>query len=87
MKPRDEEESPVDESLWQALRECRRQLAQAKGVPPYLIFHDKTLKEMIRRRPENLREMAGVSGVGAHKLKTYGEEFLKILSGYSGGDS
>ncbi len=75
----DEDQSPVDESLWQALRECRRQLAQAKGVPPYVIFHDKTLKEMIRRRPENLNQLASVSGVGARKLESYGAKFLNIL--------
>jgi ATP-dependent DNA helicase RecQ len=69
-----------DEPLWEALRECRRQLALEHEVPPYVIFHDATLKDMVARRPANREEMLAVSGVGLAKLERYGERFLAVLS-------
>jgi ATP-dependent DNA helicase RecQ len=71
---------PHDEALWQALRELRMQLAKQQGVPPYVIFHDATLLEMLARRPKNLNEFAAISGVGARKLEQYGAIFLAVLS-------
>lgn len=70
---------PEDEPLWEALRAMRRKLAKAQGVPPYMIFHDSTLREMIHRRPASLDEMAQVSGVGQRKLQAYGDTFLAVL--------
>jgi len=72
-----------DEGLWQALRETRTRLAKEQGVPPYVIFHDATLLEMLARRPRDLPEFAAISGVGARKLAQYGETFLAVLSGAS----
>ncbi|MGI9045549.1 MAG: DNA helicase RecQ [Burkholderiales bacterium] len=72
-----------DEGLWQALRETRTRLAKEQGVPPYVIFHDATLLEMLARRPRDLPEFAAISGVGARKLAQYGETFLAVLSGSS----
>jgi ATP-dependent DNA helicase RecQ len=72
-------ENPENQKLWEALRTCRRELAQKQGIPPYLIFHDTTLKEMVRFRPQSLEGLLQISGVGAHKLKTYGEDFLKVI--------
>jgi ATP-dependent DNA helicase RecQ len=64
---------------WEALRALRRKLAEEHGVPPYVIFQDATLLEMLRSQPSTLAEMARVSGVGARKLERYGEAFLAVL--------
>jgi ATP-dependent DNA helicase RecQ len=68
--------------IFDALRACRRDLAQAAGVPPYVIFHDATLREMAQIRPRSLRDMALVSGVGDRKLDAYGDAFLAVLKQY-----
>ncbi len=70
-----------DEPLWQALRETRLRLAREQGVPPYVIFHDATLQEMLSRRPQSLSEFGTISGVGERKLEKYGEAFLSVLMG------
>ncbi len=66
---------------WEALRALRRKLAEEHGVPPYVIFPDSTLLEMLRSKPETMSDMAQVSGVGARKLERYGEAFLEVLGG------
>ena len=66
---------------WEALRALRRKLAEEHGVPPYVIFPDSTLLEMLRSQPTSMSEMAKVSGVGARKLERYGEAFLEVLGG------
>nr|WP_314489763.1 DNA helicase RecQ [uncultured Pseudomonas sp.] len=66
---------------WEALRALRRKLAEEHGVPPYVIFPDSTLLEMLRSQPGTLSQMAAVSGVGARKLERYGEAFLEVLAG------
>jgi len=71
--------SPLTEALWQALRDTRLRLAREQGVPPYVIFHDATLREMVTQRPQSLREFATISGVGERKLEKYGEAFLGVL--------
>ena len=68
-----------ERSQWEALRALRRKLAEEHGVPPYVIFPDATLLEMLRSKPSTLAEMAQVSGVGARKLQRYGEAFLDVL--------
>ena len=84
-KTRDADFEPADADapLWQALRECRSQLAQAADVPPYVVFHDATLKEFVRTRPNSLDAMLQVHGVGQAKLDRYGEAFLKVLAEYA----
>lgn len=74
---------PADKLLWEALRQHRRDLAQAQGVPPYVIFHDATLMEMLRQRPRDLASLAHVPGVGERKLAAYGDSFLAILQGHA----
>ncbi|MBP7824134.1 DNA helicase RecQ [Pseudomonas fluvialis] len=69
---------------WEALRSLRRQLAEEHSVPPYVIFPDATLLEMLRRQPRSLSDMAQVSGVGARKLERYGQAFLDVLAGDGG---
>ncbi|MBD1554953.1 DNA helicase RecQ [Pseudomonas typographi] len=66
---------------WEALRALRRRLAEEHGVPPYVIFPDSTLLEMLRSQPGNLADMGRVSGVGARKLERYGQAFLEVLAG------
>jgi ATP-dependent DNA helicase RecQ len=68
------------DGLWQALRELRLSLAREQGVPPYVIFHDATLLEMLNKRPKTLGALGAVSGVGERKLERYGSAFLSILS-------
>lgn len=69
----------ADRQLWEALRARRKQLAEEEGVPPYVIFHDATLMDMLALRPRDRYEMAAVSGVGDRKLEAYGDAFLAVL--------
>ncbi|HCP19747.1 MAG TPA: DNA helicase RecQ [Marinobacter hydrocarbonoclasticus] len=69
----------TDHAGWEALRACRKELADKQGVPPYVIFHDTTLFDMLERRPATLEELAEVSGVGAAKLEKYGDVFLQAI--------
>ena len=70
----------AEEPLWEALRACRLQLANQADVPPYVVFHDATLKEFVRLRPASLDAMLQVHGVGQAKLDRYGEAFLAVLA-------
>ena len=70
----------ADNKLWEALRACRKELAQEQGVPPYVIFHDTTLMEMVTYLPETLEQMSRLNGVGESKLGKYGETFLGVIS-------
>jgi ATP-dependent DNA helicase RecQ len=70
----------IDVALWEALRECRRQMASEQGVPPYVIFHDSTLQEMCMTIPQSLGEFARLSGVGERKLDKYGAVFLSAIN-------
>ncbi len=74
--------NPVGDPLFDALRACRRELAQEAGVPPYVIFHDSTLREMAEQRPSTIREMSHVSGIGQKKLDAYGDAFLAAIRPY-----
>ena len=69
----------ADQPLWEALRACRKRLADAQNVPPYVIFHDATLRAMLAERPLTPSAMRAVSGVGDSKLERYGEAFLAVL--------
>jgi ATP-dependent DNA helicase RecQ len=70
-----------DIDLWEALRACRQSLANEHNVPAYVIFHDKTLHEMLAHRPQTAAEMLGISGVGQTKVDRYGDRFLTVLRG------
>lgn len=71
--------NPSGDPLFEALRAKRRELAAEAGVPPYVIFHDATLRDMAQIRPKSLRDMALVSGIGARKLEDYGDAFLAVI--------
>ena len=69
----------ADAKLFEALKVWRRETAHAGGVPPYVIFHDATLAEMVRAKPANLIALGRISGIGEAKLKKYGTEVLAVL--------
>lgn len=78
------ERTVAETRLFEDLRILRRELAETQGVPPYVIFQDAVLDEMIRMRPKSLTEFAQLSGVGQKKLERYGEVFLSALKSHSG---
>ena len=73
--------SDEDAPLLSALKAKRRALAEAAGVPAYIVFPDRTLIEMAERRPASLDEMAQITGVGAKKLESFGAAFLGVITG------
>jgi ATP-dependent DNA helicase RecQ len=75
-------DNPIGNPLFEALRAKRRALAENVGVPPYVIFHDATLREMALRRPADIHALGRISGVGARKLEAYGAEFLSVIAQY-----
>ncbi len=77
--PKKGEVSQSDRELWEALRACRQRLAKDHDVPPYVIFHDATLMQMMEFRPIDADGMLGISGVGPTKFDRYGHEFLEVI--------
>jgi ATP-dependent DNA helicase RecQ len=77
---RDRQAGPQD-PLFDRLRAARREIAAAAGIPPYVVFHDSTLRAIVEARPRTLAELAGIQGVGATKLKRYGEAMLTAMIG------
>ena len=75
-----------DQALWEALRRCRKQLADEHGVPPYVVFHDATLAEMLRYRPVTSAQLLSISGVGESKLDKFGAAFIEVLQSFEDGD-
>ena len=69
----------INVALWEALRNCRRELAEEQGVPPYVIFHDSTLVEICSVAPKTLDAFSKLSGVGERKLMKYGEAFIAAI--------
>jgi len=74
---------PGDIRLWDALRARRRALAEKQNVPPYVVFHDATLAQMVERRPQTLSEMAHISGVGERKLEAFGADFVATIRAHN----
>jgi ATP-dependent DNA helicase RecQ len=72
-------DDPQNGPLFEALRERRRELAKDAGVPPYVIFHDSTLRDMAAQRPSSRAALAHLSGIGARKLEAYGDAFLEVI--------
>jgi RecQ family ATP-dependent DNA helicase len=72
--------SNIDSELLQKLKELRTGLASQNKIAPYMIFKDKTLEEMASKKPKNNGEFLAINGVGAKKLKQYGELFLEIIN-------
>ncbi len=72
-----------DEDLFDHLRRVRMELAQQAGVPPFVIFHDRTLVEMAYHKPQNIEEMGEIHGVGVSKCERYGSLFLEEIAKFS----
>ena len=69
----------VDRELFDLLRDLRLRLARERGVPPYVIFHDTTLRDMVQRRPKTIDDLHEVYGVGARKAADFGDAFLDAI--------
>lgn len=72
--------SPADEAAFQSLRTLRKEIADREGVPAYIVFNDKVLREMVARRPATSAELLDVPGVGPAKLERYGARFLEAVA-------
>ncbi len=70
------------QDLFEQLRILRLDIARTKGVPPFTVFNDRTLKEMAKIQPTEELELGGISGVGAYKIRTYGQQFLDTIAEY-----
>jgi len=68
-----------DRGLWDALRDCRKRLADENNVPPYVIFHDATLIQIAADKPQTSEDLLAISGVGQTKLERYGSAFLEVV--------
>jgi ATP-dependent DNA helicase RecQ len=68
--------------LWQALRDCRKKIAEEQGIPPFMVFHDATLRLMAVEQPTSLRDLLNISGVGQSKLDHYGAQFIAVIRDY-----
>lgn len=75
------------ESLFQKLRELRRTIAQEIGKPPYIVFSDKTLRDMARIKPVTNAQFLAVNGVGQHKLDLYGQRFMQTIASFNAGSA
>jgi ATP-dependent DNA helicase RecQ len=75
----------VDRDLFDALRALRLEIARGRGVPPYVVFHDSTLREMAKARPRSLSALLHVPGVGARKAEDFGQQFLDAIASHGGG--
>ncbi len=70
----------ADQPLFEALRTRRKEIADRLDLPPYVIFHDATLRQMAEHRPTTDEELLSISGVGEAKLERYGSEFLEVIA-------
>jgi ATP-dependent DNA helicase RecQ len=69
----------TDNDLFTELKKLRKEISKDEGVPPYIIFHDKTLREMSYYLPVDSHSMLKISGVGTVKFKKYGSQFIEII--------
>jgi ATP-dependent DNA helicase RecQ len=79
------EAPPIDQVLFDKLRNLRKELAAKEGVPSYIVFSDTSLRDMCRRQPQSLVQFSAVHGVGSVKLEKYGETFIEFMRDYSCG--
>jgi len=81
-KSKDHNISDEDMELWEALRACRKNLASEQGIPPFMIFHDATLIELLTNKPDSLQAFSAIGGVGQKKLDKYAQDFMAVLKAY-----
>jgi len=77
--------APADRALFEALRRRRSELAKAQGVAAYVVFADRTLIDMARRKPKTIGDMSTIHGIGEAKLRQYGEVFLDAIRQHAAG--
>jgi ATP-dependent DNA helicase RecQ len=77
--PADDALEEYSRPLFEKLRQLRLEISKSMNVPPYVVFHDRTLKEMAARRPSSRAELLGITGVGERKAEQYGELFLDVI--------
>ena len=68
-------------ALFERLRACRMDIARERGVPPYVICHDRTLRDMAQKRPRNLDELDSIYGLGRRKIADFGIKLLTVITG------
>ena len=68
--------------LWERLRKLRMTIAREQGVPPFVVFHDSTLKAMVHAMPANHDDLLQISGIGEKKAAQYGKQFLEIINNH-----
>ncbi len=84
IETRDKEWAEIDQGLFQILRKKRIELARKRGVPAYIIFSDKTLRDIAAKKPTTKEAFSSIYGVGENKLKSYAEIFINIIKEYTG---
>jgi superfamily II DNA helicase RecQ len=72
----------ADEGLIAHMKKWRREVAQQRGIPAFMILHDTTLLDLCRREPGDVSELLHVTGIGERKAELYGAEILRALSGF-----
>jgi len=77
-----DDEPPIDDQLFEALRGWRSRVAAELGLPAYLIFHDRHLQLIAGRKPGTLRDLAACPGVGPTKLERYGDDVLDLVAAH-----
>jgi ATP-dependent DNA helicase RecQ len=82
VKKRSLAKKDYDQALFDALRVTRKEISDAAGVPPFVVFSDATLAEMARQMPTDTHQLHQISGVGEHKLRQYGTAFLETITEY-----
>ena len=87
VKKKEAKEPVTGDPLFEHLRKVRKKLADARGVPPYVVFSDATLQEMVRQRPANKLMMMAVSGVGEQKFASFGEAFINAILEFENGST
>jgi ATP-dependent DNA helicase RecQ len=81
-EPKKSKTALLQDQLFEKLKQVRKHLADAQNVPPYIIFNDNTLVEMVNKRPFNKEQFSQISGVGAKKMDLYGEAFLREIKNF-----
>ncbi len=76
-------DTTYDQILFEELRQLRKRIADDRGVPPYIVFGDRSLQEMARVFPQNSARLLGISGVGQAKLEAFGQDFLQVIHLYA----
>jgi ATP-dependent DNA helicase RecQ len=68
-----------DMPLWEKLRALRLSISRELNIPPFVVFHDRTLAEMVEVKPTTREALLQITGIGEHKAQQYGEQFLELL--------